>query len=505
MSKQPYQYDILIAGAGFAGSLTAMALHNCGFKVGLVEKGKHPRFAIGESSTPIADMILRSLSAEYNLPWLHDFSRYGSWQQAHPDIPCGIKRGFSYYKHYPGKSFTTDIHHSNELLVAASVSDTLSDTNWLRSDFDAFLVQKVKEYGIDYFEDTEINAAERTANQWMFQANQQAGAITLQSSFFIDATGSGQLQEKLLGTQSSAQHFLTNSFAVFSHFENLPTWTEMLHQKNYSTSDYPYNADNSALHHVLDEGWIWVLRFNNNRTSWGFTLNGKDETLQKMSATEIWNTMINRYPDINAIISNRKLSAEPGKILRSPRLQRKLDKCFGDGWLAMPHTIGFIDPLFSTGIAYSLAGIERVASMLCDNRNFKQDLYPRLQDYETTVFEELKLIDLLVAGCYDTMPHFQLFNAWSMLYFTFTIMYEKRRFNNQPVTHFLEANNPAVQEMAHTTYKELSQLVRQENISQQEIDTFTNTVRERIKPFNTAGLMNPAAKNMYHHTAANLK
>ena len=105
MNNHPNHYDIVIAGSGFTGSITALALHNCGFTVCLIEKGKHPRFAIGESSTPIADMILRSLSTKYDLPWLYDLSRYGSWQQSHPEIVCGIKRGFSYFKHHPGKPF----------------------------------------------------------------------------------------------------------------------------------------------------------------------------------------------------------------------------------------------------------------------------------------------------------------------------------------------------------------------------------------------------------------
>ncbi|MBX2922779.1 MAG: tryptophan 7-halogenase [Chitinophagaceae bacterium] len=504
MAEHPRHYDILIAGAGFAGSITALVLNNCGFKVCVMEKGKHPRFAIGESSTPIADMILRSLSSQYNLPWLYDFSRYGSWQQSHPEIACGIKRGFSYFKHYPGKPFYTDTRHSNELLVAASVSDSMSDTNWFRSDFDAFLAAKLKAYGIDYYDTTEIEAAVRSNGQWTFSTNRKDDKMTIRASFLIDATGSGLLAKKLFSVKSSAADFLTDSFAVFSHFDDLPTWMEILQQKNIPTADYPYNADRSALHHILDEGWIWALRFNNDRTSWGFALNGNNASLQKMSTDEIWNTLQAKYPDIHRILSKSALSAEPGRIIQSPRLQGKLEKCFGDGWLAMPHTIGFIDPLFSTGIAYSLAGIERIVQMLYENRDFDRPLYARLKAYEATVFEELKLIDLLVAGCYNTMQHFQLFNAWSMLYFAFTIVYEQRRLNNLPVQYFLEAGNPRVQEIAQTTYKDLLKLTGQTSISQQEIEVFTDTVRERIKPYNTAGLLNPAAKNMYHHTVAEL-
>ncbi|WP_177191844.1 NAD(P)/FAD-dependent oxidoreductase [Parafilimonas terrae] len=495
-------YDIAIAGAGFAGAITALVLKECGFNICLIEKGKHPRFAIGESSTPIADMILRSLSSKYNLPWLYDFSRYGSWQQAHPEIVCGIKRGFSYYKHYPGKAFSTDDNHINELLVAASVSDELSDTNWLRSDIDAFLVTKVREAGIGYFDGTEITSAIRENSKWEIAANYNNNNQTIHASFFIDATGSGILADKLFSVKSSAENFLTNSFAIFSHFDNLPRWTDILRQKNIATNDYPYDADNSALHHVLDEGWIWQLRFNNNRTSWGFVLNANNLSLQKMQTKEIWNMMREKYSDIDFILKDAMLSAQPGNIIRSGRLQRKLEKCFGDGWVAMPHTIGFVDPLFSTGIAYSLAGIERIAEILSGNRNFQQPLYDELQEYENIVTEELKLIDLLVAGCYKTMEHFQLFNAWSMLYFTFTIMYEQKRLKNLPVKYFLEADKAEVQQMAHSAYKDLLKLTQQETISQADISAFTDSVREKIKPYNIAGLMEPSFKNMYHHTVA---
>jgi transcriptional regulator GlxA family with amidase domain len=47
-------FDIVIVGSGFAGSLMAMIARRLGHSVVLVERGRHPRFAIGESSTPLA-------------------------------------------------------------------------------------------------------------------------------------------------------------------------------------------------------------------------------------------------------------------------------------------------------------------------------------------------------------------------------------------------------------------------------------------------------------------
>jgi FADH2 O2-dependent halogenase len=142
--------------------------------------------------------------------------------------------------------------------------------------------------------------------------------------------------------------------------------------------------------------------------------------------------------------------------------------------------------------------------MLSENSNFDERLFEQLKEYEHITFEELKLIDILVAGCYATMQHFQLFNAWSMLYFTFTILYEQRRLKNQPVKYFLEADNQEVQKIVQTTYKDLLKLTAQRTISAKDADQFTSMVRERIKPFNTAGLLEPLSKNMYYHTVAAL-
>jgi FADH2 O2-dependent halogenase len=495
------QYDILVAGAGFAGSLTALILHNLGFKVCLLEKGQHPRFTIGESSTPVADMILRGLASKYNLPWLHNFSRYGSWQQSHPEIVCGIKRGFSFFKHYPGKDFTTDENHTNELLVAASTSDIQSDTNWLRADFDAFLVTKVKESGIDYFDLTEIIKAKKDA-QWEFHVSRLNERNIIHASFFIDATGSSGLLNKLLEIESSTDGFLTNSFAIFSHFNHVPQWTGLLQKSGISSNDFPYDPDHSALHHILDEGWLWMLRFNDERTSLGFVLDGANAFYGNLPTEKIWNDLLKKYPSINNIIKDASLATQPGKIIHSARLQRKVKHCFGPGWVALPHTAGFVDPLFSSGIAHSLSGLEKIINAISQSWGDDALLQQNLYEYEQAVFEELKLTDCLVAGCYKTMAHFELFNVWSMLYFASTIAHEQRRIKHQSPGYFLNADDPAIRNMVQKSYTGLLKILSHQQPSREDIKWFTSIIRERIQPFNTAGLMEPSSKNMYRHTAA---
>src|SRR5947208_987496 len=132
--------DVAIFGSGFGGSLTALLLNQIGMRCVLLDRSSHPRLVLGESSTPLADLVLKTLAQKYRLPRLEPLAEFGSWQRAYPDVACGLKRGFSYFGHVPDQSFKPQQAHANELLVAASLAAEDADTHWFRPDFDAFLV-----------------------------------------------------------------------------------------------------------------------------------------------------------------------------------------------------------------------------------------------------------------------------------------------------------------------------------------------------------------------------
>src|SRR3990167_7321266 len=151
-----HEFDVVVMGAGFAGSLTAMILQRVGRRVALIDKTRHPRFAIGESSTPIANMVFRDLANRYDLPRLLPLAKYGSWQETYPHIGCGLKRGFSYFGHKSGQRFMPSPTHANELLVAASSHDRDSDTQWLRADVDQFFCSEAATLGVTVLEDCAV-------------------------------------------------------------------------------------------------------------------------------------------------------------------------------------------------------------------------------------------------------------------------------------------------------------------------------------------------------------
>ena len=128
--------DVAIVGSGFAGSLLALVCRRLGRSVVVIERGAHPRFAIGESSSPLANLLLEELCDRYDLSRIRPLSAWGTWQRSCPSIACGLKRGFTFYGHQPGLPFAGAADRSDQLLVAASPNDEVADTHWYRADFD---------------------------------------------------------------------------------------------------------------------------------------------------------------------------------------------------------------------------------------------------------------------------------------------------------------------------------------------------------------------------------
>jgi len=92
----------------------AMIAHRLGFSTGLIERGRHPRFVMGESSTPLANLLLEEISEEFDLPFVRPLCKWGTWQKQLSQLACGLKRGFTFYHHEFGQPFATDAEHQHQ-------------------------------------------------------------------------------------------------------------------------------------------------------------------------------------------------------------------------------------------------------------------------------------------------------------------------------------------------------------------------------------------------------
>ena len=116
---------------------------------------------------------------------------------------------------------------------------------------------------------------------------------------------------------------------------------------------------------------------------------------------------------------------------------------------------------------------------------------------------EIRFLDRLIAGCYETMPNFSCFSAFSMLYFVAAIRFESRLSTaglEALGDQFLCADDPLLAGMVSRVEEEVRQL-RASHFSRDQVCRFVDRVREEINPLNSVGLLDANAQNMYHHTA----
>ena len=297
--------DLAIVGSGFGGSILAMVARRLGLRVALLERGRHPRFAIGESSSPLAGILIEQLADRYDLPRLRPLAAFGAWQRAYPDVVCGLKRGFTYFKHEAGRPFAAAADRSNHLLVAASPHDEISDTHWLRADVDAFLMREAVALGAEYADEVRAGVAGMECRgRCRCWAGAAAGAaFRVGARGVVDATGPrGFLSRALaLSPQGFAGYPATQ--ALFSHFTGVARCDEMPDYLGAGARGEapPYPVDDAALHHVFDGGWMWVLRFGNGVTSAGVAIvDALAEELRAADGEAAWQRLLDRFPTVRA-------------------------------------------------------------------------------------------------------------------------------------------------------------------------------------------------------------
>jgi FADH2 O2-dependent halogenase len=246
--------DLAVAGSGFAGSLVALVARRLGLSVALLERGSHPRFAIGESSSPLANLILESLCERYGLDRIRPLTKWGTWRRAYPEIGCGLKRGFTFYAHTPGFPFAADPRRRDQLLVAASPRDEIADTHWYRPDFDRFLVEEARSAGVSYVDRLRIQRVELLGGGALLDGEREGERVSVRARLVVDATGPRGLLARALEIGEAGFPDLPATAALYTHFSGVRRLEEMGVGLDGPEAP-PFGPDDAAVHHVFPGGW----------------------------------------------------------------------------------------------------------------------------------------------------------------------------------------------------------------------------------------------------------
>jgi FADH2 O2-dependent halogenase len=492
--------EVVIVGSGFAGSLLARVLAVLGYDVVLLERGTHPRFAIGESTTPLANLSLERIGERYGLADCWQMATHGRWMEHLPHLRRGLKRGFTYYRHHPHEPFADRGLDSERLLVAASPEDALSDTHWLRADVDHHLVRMAVESGVEYRDRTDVTRAEIAAGSSRLWGTSDGEPFQLDARFVIDATGPGGLLARQLGIPSALDATVSRAGIVFSHFDGVA----LMHDVVPGLPDGPYPDDWAAVHHLIDEGWMYSLRFDDGVTSAGFMLTPRGAATLRATYAEpvaMWSELLARYPAIGRAFAG---ATPTMRIAALAQVQHRLARGAADGWAMLPHAYAFVDPLFSTGIAWGLRAVERLALAFEDAvAGTRLPDARTLARYDAALAAEADQIDLVVAGAYEAIAHFDLFAAQAMLYFA-TVSFAEVRQRLSPSddaawSGFLGVGDAVLAPLPRESHARLTAITRGtgETGTAEQRREFAEWIARSLASRNVAGLADPARRNLY--------
>lgn len=323
------RWDVLVVGAGPAGSTAAALLADAGHSVLVVEKEEFPRFRIGESLLPACVPVIERLGIEPT----EDTFVYKRGAEFICEDTDQVE-GFAFDSALPG--CPTHAWHVE------------------RSLFDMRLRDRARAGGAEVRHGEAVtNAGVSGDHAWIEVGD---GKSREEARFLLDASGQNRL---LARRMNSVQHYDTFGMsAVFTHFEGVA---------DAAMEELGPGFDVRIM--LRTEGWGWIIPLPGNRISVGMV--GRD----KMTPG----------------VLNEGLLAGP-MVTRLSAGARRLDTHIvgnfsyknttpiGARFAAIGDAACFLDPVFSSGVALALHAAEEVADALSPALHANAEAAPDLLD-----------------------------------------------------------------------------------------------------------------------------
>jgi flavin-dependent dehydrogenase len=349
--------DVLVIGAGPAGTVAASIVNKAGYKVKIVEKMKFPRFVIGESLLP------RCMEALTEAGFLDAVKAKGFQEKFGAKF---VKNGkicdyFFADQFTPGWSWTWQVP---------------------RGEFDKTLADTVEKMGVPVHYETSVTAIEFNGSDSVTTVEDINGNKSqIEARFIIDGSGYGRVIPKLFNLDKPSN--LPPRKAIFTHTVDV----------NRAMSDEP-NRITIVVH---KKGvWVWIIPFSNGITSLGFVGNPEFFDQYKGTLDIQLRALIADEPYLSERFKNVEFVFET-KVLQS--WSSTTEKFYGDGFVLTGNVTEFLDPVFSSGVT-----LATVSSQLAGNlviKKLKGEEVDWVKDYTEPMMQGVNTFRSYVTNWYD--------------------------------------------------------------------------------------------------------
>ncbi len=358
-------YDVIVIGAGPAGSTTAALLAEKGRNVLVLEKEKFPRYHVGESMMPFCWYTLNRLGLAEKMDEI-------GFQQKHSvqfvTTSGKISKPFYFFQH----------------------RDHPSSTTWQveRKVFDQMLVDKARENGATVVE-------ERKVREFIRDENGQVIGVKVvdpdgnESSHFaamvVDATGRDAL--------SASKHKWRNRDPDLN---KISIWTYYEGAKR----DPGLDGGATTVAYLPEKGWFWYIPMRDNRVSVGVVAESS-YLYRKGETRDPAEIMARESKENQWLMDHLEGSQQTGEYWVTGEYSYRSQFCADDGLLLVGDAFAFLDPVFSSGVFLALKSGEMAADTI-DVALSKNDVSAaQFEDYGAHLCSHIEAMRKIVYAFYD--------------------------------------------------------------------------------------------------------
>lgn len=329
MIRKNNHYDVIVVGAGPAGSTTATLLAQHGRRVLVLERDQFPRYHVGESLVPFCYSTLKRLGMVEKL------------------------NATNFVKKYSVQFATTDGRMSQPFYFSDHLDGHPAGQTWQveRSIFDTMMVDNAREHGVEVRFGVAAKRVIKNEGGAVvgIEALDEAGQpIQLFASAVVDASGRNGFSANAMGWKRRRDPEL-NKIALWTYYKG---------GKRGEGRD----EGATTVAYIPEKGWFWHIPLHDDRISLGVV--GDKDYLYRDGVKDPL-AVIQREIGCNKWVQEVMQDAEQfGETWVTGEYSYRSEHSATDGLVLTGDAFSFMDPVFSTGVFLALVSGEFAADAI---------------------------------------------------------------------------------------------------------------------------------------------
>lgn len=316
--------DVLIIGAGPAGSISAALLARRGFSVLVLERQKFPRFSIGESLLACSMELL---------------TEAGMFEAI-------VARNFQFKN---GAAFDREGQYSEFNFADKSSAGPCFTFQVPRADFDAALAAEAERQGATLRFEVEITAVDFSGERPQVTSRGADGSLEIhEPRFVLDASGFGRTLPKLLGLDRPSA--FPPRAAIFTHVRD-----------HTVAGSFDRQKIRVGIHPADHEVWSWLIPFSNGHASVGVVASIEHHRARQGTPEEQFWQALRAEPRLHSLLERAETVRPVGEIIGYAATVSRLH---GRHFALLGNAAEFLDPVFSSGVTIAMKSASLAAAVL---------------------------------------------------------------------------------------------------------------------------------------------